>query len=382
MKKKWSLLFMMLFTLGMLLAACGGGDDGREEGGDAGGDDSGDGGQEEAGEDAMTELQLGTGSTGGTYYPLGQEIANVLNDNVDIEGFDVSAVSSDASVDNLAQISRGDMQLGMTVHLTALQALEGEGDFDGTVIDNFGFMGHIYPEVMQVVTTEDTGVTSIEELEGKRVNLGPAGSATNSAARLILEAHGLEEGDYEAYEEGFGDAAGRLQDGNLDANFGLLGLPAGNVTELSTQRDVVILPIEGEALEYVEENSDYGQLDIEADVYDFLDEPVSTVTAYAVLVGSTDQVDEDTGYEITKQLYENADSISHEQGEFMTMENIVNGSDGMPLHPGSERYFEEEGLLDGEGSGDEEEDAEDADAEEDTENGEEAEVAEEDAEEE
>ncbi|WP_158736077.1 TAXI family TRAP transporter solute-binding subunit [Alteribacillus sp. YIM 98480] len=367
MNKKWSLLLAMLFTFGMLLAACGGGDEGGEDDGDAGGDAGGDNEEEEAaGEDAMVELQLGTGSTGGTYYPLGQEIANVLNDNVDIEGFDVSAVSSDASVDNLAQISRGDMQLGMSVHLTALQALEGEGDFDGTVIDNFGFMGHIYPEVMQVVTTEDTGVTSIEELEGKSVNLGPPGSATNSAAKLILEAHGLEEGDYDAYEEGFGDAAGRLQDGNLDANFGLLGLPAGNVTELSTQRDVVILPIEGEALDYVEENSDYGQLDIEADVYDFLDEPVSTVTAYAVLVGSTDQVDEDTAYEITKQLYENADSISHEQGQFMTMENIMNGADDMPLHPGSERYFEEEGLLDGAGDAEEEEEGE-AEAEEDTE---------------
>ncbi|SDI25264.1 TAXI family TRAP transporter solute-binding subunit [Alteribacillus bidgolensis] len=372
MHKKWSLLLIMLFTFGMLLAACGGGDEGGENDGEAGGDSGDNGGEEEAaGEDAMTELQLGTGSTGGTYYPLGQEIANVLNDNVDIEGFDVSSVSSDASVDNLAQISRGDMQLGMTVHLTALQALEGEGDFDGTVIDNFGFMGHIYPEVMQVVTTEDTGVTSIEELEGKSVNLGPPGSATNSAAKLILEAHGLEEGDYDAYEEGFGDAAGRLQDGNLHANFGLLGLPAGNVTELSTQRDVVILPIEGEALDYIEENSDYGQLDIEADVYDFLDEPVSTVTAYAVLVGSTDQVDEETAYEITKQLYENADSISHEQGQFMTMENIMNGSDGMPLHPGSERYFEEEGLLDGDGA-DEEEDADaDEGTEEDTEGGEE-----------
>ncbi|SDI01614.1 hypothetical protein SAMN05192534_11854 [Alteribacillus persepolensis] len=363
MKKQWSLLLVMLFSLGMLLAACGGGDNGGNDAGE-------DGGGDETANESMVELQLGTGSTGGTYYPLGQEIANVLNDNVDIEGFDVSAVSSDASVDNLAQIGRGDMQFGLSVHLTALQALDGEGDFNGTTIDNFGFMGHVYPEVMQVVTTEGTGITSIEELEGKSVNLGPPGSATNSAAKLILEAHGLEEGDYEAYEEGFGDAAGRLQDGNLDANFGLLGLPAGNVNELATQRDVVILPIEGEALDYIEENSDYGQMDIEADVYDFLDEPVSTVTAYAILVGSTDQIDEDTAYEITKQLYENADSISHQQSEFMTMENITNGSEGLPLHPGSERYFEEEGLLDGSNDGSEEEAAEE-DASEEADNAEE-----------
>ncbi len=366
MKKKWLFILAMLFTFGLLLAACGGGD--GDEGADTGEDTTpqedagGDSDQEGVAGEGMLELQLGTGSTGGTYYPLGQEIANTLNANVDIEGFDVSAVSSDASVDNLAQIFRGEMQLGMAVHITALEALEGAGDFSGQVIDNFGFMGHIYPEVMQIVTTADTGITSIEELEGKRVNLGPPGSATNSAARLILEAHGLEDGDYEAFEEGFGDAASRLQDGNLDANFGLLGLPAGNIEELATQRDVVFLPIEGEALEYVQENSDYGHIEIEPGTYSFLEEPVSTVTAYAILVGSLDQVDEDTAYEITKQLYENSDSITHEQGQFMTLENVLNGSEGIPFHPGSERYFEEQGLLNGNGA-----DTETADEEEETE---------------
>ncbi|RSL30998.1 TAXI family TRAP transporter solute-binding subunit [Salibacterium salarium] len=353
MNKKGLMLLILLFTFGMLLAACGGStesddSDSSEENGDTedteepevevdeGTADDGSGGD---------EIQLGSGSTGGTYYPLGQQMANVLNDNVELEGFDVSSVSTDASVDNLARIGRGEMELGMAVHLTALKALAGEDDFDGNAVENFGFMGHIYPEVMQVITTEQSGITSIDELEGARVNIGPPGSASNSAATMILEAHGLEEGDYEAYEEGFGDAASRLQNGNLEANFGLLGLPAGNITELSTQREVVFLPIEGEGLANVEENSDYGQLDIEADQYDFLDESVSTVTAYAILVGSTDLVDEETGYEITKQLYENVDSIEHGQSEHMTMENIINGSEGLPLHPGSEQYFEEEGLL-------------------------------------
>ncbi|MFZ4450478.1 TAXI family TRAP transporter solute-binding subunit [Salibacterium aidingense] len=358
MNKKGFLLMILLFTFGVLLAACGGGtEDGDNE--DTGsGEDSGGEPEVEVEEEGTggsgDEIQLGSGSTGGTYYPLGQQMANVLNDNVELEGFDVSSVSTDASVDNLARIGRGEMELGMTVHTTALQAVNGEADFEGNAVENFGFMGHIYPEVMQVVTTEQTGITSIEELEGGTVNLGPPGSASNAASKLILEAHGLEEGDYEAREEGFGDAASQLQNGNIDANFGFLGLPAGNIDELATQREVVFLPIEGEGLENIEADSDYSQLDIEPEMYDFLEEPVSTVTAYAILVGSTDLVDEETGYEITKQLYENTDSIEHQQGQHMTMENIMHGSEGLPLHPGSERYFEEEGLLDGEEAEDEE----------------------------
>lgn len=344
MKKKLGFLSAGFLSLGLILGACGGNADTDAE--EPAGDDPADTGeeQEEAAGDHLTDLQLGTGSNGGTYYPLGQEIANVLNANVDYDGFNVSAVASGASVDNLGQIFRGEMQLGMTVHIPALQAIAGEGDFEGAVVDNFGFLGYIYPEVMQVVTTEDTGITSIEDLKGKRVAIGPAGSATQSAARLILEAHGIEDGDYEAFEEGFGDAAARIQDGQLDASFGLLGLPDSTTSELSLQREVVILPIEGDALAYVEENSDYGAYEIDAGAYDFLDDSVSTVTAYAILVASLDQVSEDLGYEIVKALYENAGSITHPQGEHMKMENILNGSEGLPIHPGAQKYFEEQGI--------------------------------------
>ena len=247
MKKKYTLLTSALLSIGLLLGACGGSDDSTSgEVADPETPDTETEAEAEAPEDFRTDLQMGTGSTGGTYFPLGQEMATVMQNNVEAEGFNVSAVASGASLENLGNIASGEFQLGMTVHIPALDAYNGANEFEeGGAITNFGFMGHIYPEVMQVVTTADTGITSIAELEGKRIAIGPPGSGTQAAAKLILEAYGIEDGDYEAFEEGFGDAAGRLQDGQLDASFGLLGLPAGNITELASQRDVVILPVEG-----------------------------------------------------------------------------------------------------------------------------------------
>ncbi len=339
-------MFASVMTFGMLLSACGEADDAEENGGTA---DEGEDTGEEVATDDEVRLQMGTGSTGGTYYPLGGEMANVINDNIeDYEDFDISAVSSGASVDNLSQIFQGEMDLGMTVHLPAVDSLTGAGDFEGVEVDNFGFMGHIYPEVMQIAAPADAGIETISDLEGKSVAIGPPGSGTQAAATLILEAHGLEEGDYTALEEGFGDAAGRIQDGSLDASFGLLGLPAGSLDELSVNTDIVLLSIEDDAMDYILENSGYAQFDIPADSYDQveLDGPVNAITAYAILVGSTDTIDEDLGYEITKALFENSESITHDQGQHLTKENAMNGSDGLPMHPGAERYFEEEGLLD------------------------------------
>lgn len=345
MRKRLMLTLIFIFSLGTLLAACGTSNSGTDGGGGSTTDGETGGTGPEATEDFKTDLQMGTGSTGGTYFALGQEMANVMNEHVAVDGFNVSAVASGASVENLANIARGDFQLGLSVHVPALDAYKGEGDFDGVAVDNFGFMGHVYPEVMQVVTTKNTGITSIADLKGKKVAIGPAGSGTQAAAKLILEAYGISDGDYQSFEEGFGDASGKLQDGQIDATFGLLGLPASNVEELATQREVVILPIEGDALKFIEENSPYKSLEIPGDAYKFLDGPVNTITAYAILVGSTNQISEDVGYEIVKGLYENASSITHASGSHLTIENIMSGSDGLPIHPGAEKYFKEIGVL-------------------------------------
>jgi TRAP transporter TAXI family solute receptor len=361
--RKFTSVFALLLTGSLVLAACGDGNDNENNVNNTGGNNDNnteenevnnndeeanedDGNNEAAVDGDIGNLQLGTGTTGGTYYPLGTEMATVINNNIDVDGFDVSAVSSGASVENIVGIMSGEMDLGMTVHLPALDALTGDGDFEGIPHDNFGFMGQIYPEVMQIVTSADSGIESIADLEGTAIAIGPPGSGTQSAAKLILEAYGIEDGDYDAYEEGFGDAAGRIQDGNLQASFGLLGLPAGGIEELSVSRDINLLPISDEGLQYVEDNSGYEALTIPADSYDFLEEDIQAITAYAVLVGSLDTIDEDLGYAIMQALYQNSGDISHPQGDFLTHENAMNGSDGLPLHPGAQRYFEEEGLLD------------------------------------
>lgn len=370
--KKVSSLSAIIVSAALFMTACGG-NDGGNSGNDTGGNDTANenqsaetedntseeentseenteegGGNEAAGGEAgdLGNMQLGTGSTGGTYYPLGQEIATTINNNIEnFDEFDLSAVSSGASVDNIVSIYNNEMDLGMTVHLPARDALTGDGEFEGVEIDNFGFMGHIYPEVMQIVIPADSDVETVADLEGASVAIGPPGSGTQAAARLILEAYGLEDGDYEAFEEGFGDAQGRIQDGQLDASFGLLGLPAGGIEELSVSADVELLPLTDEGVSYVEENSGYSAFDIPADSYDFMEEDVQAITAYAILVGSTDTIDEDLGYEITKAMFENAGDIAHPQGAAITEEDALNGSDELPMHPGAERYFQEAGIL-------------------------------------
>ncbi|ASN07159.1 TAXI family TRAP transporter solute-binding subunit [Virgibacillus necropolis] len=336
MKKRSLFSFVLILAIGMILSACG--DSGN------GGGSSSDGGGE--GAEPVTNLTLGTGSVGGVYYPLGGEMANLWTDNIDVEGFDVSSVESGASVENIAKIEAGDFQLGIAQNTTMLDAVAGAGEFEGKKIENVAVIGSLYPEAVQVATLESTGIESIADLKGKKVAIGPPGGATRAAAELILKAYGIEEGDYEAYEEGFGDAKSKLQNGTIDASIEVVGVPSSSTDELqAATKEVKLLNIEGDALKEVTENSQYETYTVEPGTYDWLDEPVQTVTAMALLIGSKDQISEDLAYQLTKTLYEKAGDMTIAQAKLITKENALKGVGDLPLHPGTEKYFKEAGIL-------------------------------------
>lgn len=181
---------------------------------------------------------------------------------------------------------------------------------------------------------------------GKNIAIGPPASETNSASELILEAYGVEEGDYSPYQEGFGDAASGVQDGNIDVSIGILGIPAGSIESLQVSTgDVKMLSLSDDAIAHIEDNSGYKRFTIPKDTYDFLESDIETVAAYAILMGNTDTIDEELGYQLAKSMIENAEENTHAQSKQMTLENALRGSEGLPIHPGAKRYYEEQGLT-------------------------------------
>ena len=183
--------------------------------------------------------------------------------------------------------------------------------------------------------------------EGKtNIAIGPAASETQSISKLIMKAYGIEDSDYKKYQEGFGDAADLLQDGNIDISISILGLPTGSIESLQASTgDVKMLALSNQAIHFIEKNSEYRRYTIPAESYEFLDRDIETVTAYAILMANTDTIDEELGYELAKVMIEHAEENTHSQSVHTVIENALNGSEGLPIHPGAKRYYEEKGLT-------------------------------------
>ncbi|KOX24126.1 TAXI family TRAP transporter solute-binding subunit [Nocardiopsis sp. NRRL B-16309] len=310
-------------------------------------------------EDADTTfLQLATGSTGGTYYPLGGEIAQLWTNNID--GIQVDTLATGASVQNMRALegSTEDAEAGeieqselvMAVNGVAMQAQAGTGPFEEEPLanpDDILALGNIYPEVMQVVVNADSDIESIADLEGADVEIGPPGSGTEVAARQILEAYGIDpDEDINAFDSTFGDAATALGDGQVDAAFGILSVPAAGIVEVGASNEVRLLPIDGEEAEgLIEADPSYSPLTIDGGTYNGQDEDVVTLTQWATLY-ATSGLDEDLVYDLVSVMYQNSGDIAHDVGSQVQLDTAVDGLGSMELHPGAERFYEEEGVLD------------------------------------
>lgn len=319
-----------------VLAACG--DDG---GGDGGGGNGGGGGGEG---DFVTDLTMGTGGTGGVYYPLGGEYSSIYQDN--IEGLTVNYTDSGASVENIGMIFQGEWQLGIAQSDTANSAVNGTEDFEGAQVDNIGWIAALYPEAAHVVTLAGNGIETIEDLSGARIAVGDVGSGTRAVSDALLSAYGIEEGDYEPFEQDFSSSLDLLRDGNIDASIFVVGTPTGSLGDLAATNDVQLVSMDQETADQIAEDS--GRFDaytITADSYDFLEEDVITLSVAAVLLASNDQVSPEMGYEITAATFEFADQITLPQSELINHDFALSGQRDVPLHPGAQQYYEEQGLL-------------------------------------
>jgi len=221
----------------------------------------------------------------------------------------------------------------------AYYGTEGIMMFEGKKTDAVSALGALYPETVQLVTLADSGITSFEDLKGKKVSVGAPGSGTYANAEQLLEIHGLSMEDIEAQSLDFGESTDGIQSGQIDAAFITAGYPTGAVEALNATNKVSIISVSDEKADALIEKYPYYAKDtIPAGTYGIKGE-TPTVSVLAMLAVNKD-LSEDLVYKITKAIYGNTDKISHAKGEFIKAETALDGI-GIEVHPGAKKYFDE-----------------------------------------
>src|SRR6476646_7784874 len=176
-------------------------------------------------------MSIGTGGTGGVYYPLGGAVANVLSKT--LPNVQATAEVTGGSIDNLKLISTGQSELAFTMADAALDAMQGQDKFKNNKVALQALLV-VYPNRMHVVTVDGTGIETLADLKGKRVSTGSPGSATEIMASRAIEAIGLDK-DKDRHRERLGvvESVNAITDRRIDAFFWVGGIPTAAISSLA-----------------------------------------------------------------------------------------------------------------------------------------------------
>ena len=292
---------------------------------------------------AKKDYILATGGTGGTYYPFGGAIANIWNTK--IENMNVTAQATGASAENLRLINKGEAEYAIVQNDVMDYAYNGTDLFAGEKLANIMTIGTLYPEVVQIAVSKDSGIKSIADFKGKRISVGDAGSGVEFNAKQIMEGYGLTFDDIKKSNLSFKESAEGIQNGTLDGCFVTAGVLNAALQELALTAGLTLVPVDGEAAKKIcEKYGYYTQTTIPGGTYKGTDDDTPALAIKATLAVSS-KLDEQTVYEMTKALFENLDELAtaHAKGKEVSAKAAVTGV-SVPFHPGAKKYFKEIGL--------------------------------------
>ena len=304
-------------------------------------------------------FRIGTGTTSGTYFPIGGLIANAISNppgsrpcdrggSCGVPGLIAVAQATLGSVENIELLRSNALEAGMAQADVAYGAYTGTASFKGKPpFEALRSIGMLYSEAIQLVVRADSDLHTVADLKGKAVSLGEEGSGILVESRVVIAAFGLKEDELKAVYLKPGTAADRLAKGELDAFFMVGGFPVAAVTDVAGRLPIRLIPLDGDEADQLRATQRfYIAQTIPAETYPGVPE-TSTLAVGAELLVRADQ-DADLIHGVTKALWhENTRRLlieGHPKGRsFDPMKAVANVS--VPLHPGAERYYREVGLI-------------------------------------
>jgi hypothetical protein len=292
---------------------------------------------------ARTEfISIGTGGTGGIYYPYGGGVAEIWNKHA--KGVRAVAEVTGASVENVKLAHKGETVIGEVMGDVAVDGFKGLTKFKGKKYDILS-MAIMYPNLLQIVTLKKYGITNIEQIKGKKISSGSPGSGTNFMAEAVFEALGIPLDSYKDSRLSFTESANALRDGTIEVGVWSVGPGTSSILDLATTHDIHIINFTPEQQKKIlAARKEYSAVDLAGGVYRGVDKAVPTIGVWNVMICQTG-LSTDLVYKLVKALYEHQDYLLkiHPSASYTTPENAVKYSP-IPLHPGTIKYLKEKGI--------------------------------------
>ena len=291
-------------------------------------------------------ITIGGGGSSATFYAVATAVANLISENSKCAA---TGSATNGGTNNMQLLASKEIEMGMADQNTAMQAYLGLNDFEGKGLPGLRAIAVIYRGYFAVQAVPSSGIKSWKDLTNKRICVGMAASGTETVTRQVFAAMGYDYStskDIVAEYVGASSGTDLLRNGQADAMTFLAPIPDSSQTELVLTTGATPISLSEEGIKTLTlEGSAFAAGTIPANTYNGQDEDVFTVYTPMVL-WSTEDMDEEVAYQITKLIYENLGglALSHNVFSKINNDNIIAGI-SIPLHAGAQRFYKEIGLI-------------------------------------
>lgn len=297
-------------------------------------------------------VNIGTASIGGSYYPTGGYICNVLNKSREKLGHNIrcSVESTGGSVANLRSINSGDMSVGIAMSAFAIQSYNGTDSFEKDGANKkLRYLFGIVEEPVHIVSRKELNIRGFRDLNGKVVNTGAPGSGTEAMVYSMLKKYGKEPGTFFKQDTKLTtrEQATALCDGKIDAYIWVSAVGAATHTEAANTCAIDIVPFYDEVVEaMLKERPEAAKMIIPASSYKGVDKDVTSWGTPGIVVASASVPDE-VIYNLVKCVFDDLEGFKQQSPMYKTLtaQWAVTAGKTIPYHPGAEKYYREVGLV-------------------------------------
>ncbi|ENH7393737.1 TAXI family TRAP transporter solute-binding subunit [Vibrio vulnificus] len=298
---------------------------------------------------AQEFITIGTGSVTGVYYPTGGAICKLVNKDRKDHNIRCSVESTGGSIYNVNTIRSGELDFGIVQSDWQYHGYKGTSKFEEQgPYTKLRAMFSLHTEPFNIIARSDASIDKLEDLKGKRVNIGNPGSGDHATMSVVMDAMGWNNDSFKLASELKGSERSQaLCDNKIDAFIYMVGHPNGSIKEATTSCDAKLVSATGPQIDkIVADNPYYAYSTVPAGMYRGTDKDVKSFGVAATLVTTAD-VSDDVAYNVAKAVFENFDTFKRLHPAFATLkkEDMVSAGISIPLHPGAVKYYKEVGLL-------------------------------------
>jgi len=310
-------------------------------------------------EEKLRIVTIGTGSTAGTYFPIGGLLGNAISNppgsrpcnrggSCGVPGMIAVAQSTRGSLENILSVHSSKIEMALSQADVAYWAFYGSGYYQGqSRKDALRAIANLFPENIHLITKVGSSIESIRDLKGKRVSIGSLESGSRVDARLILSAYGLRFSSMKLLNLDLEPSVEALVSGQIDAFFFVGGAPALAIVDLANRLPLNFVPIDGPIATKLSKIFPFFAIGkIPQGAYAD-NEEVATLDVGAILIANK-SMSEEIAFGIASAIWHPRSEYifknGHPRGKFMDIKSASKGIEFF-LHPGAKKYYMSRGVY-------------------------------------